>query len=95
MDTGFWLQIPTSDDGIVTVGAEVQFAINGPVLSKTNVQDLNHSLRMIAQTTLTNSLTTKTVASILSDRRFITLHIQVYVDCPFKAINPFSPSCNC
>lgn len=73
-------QIPTSDEGIVTVGAEVQFFIYDPVLSKTNVQDLNHALRMIAQTTLTNSLTTKTVAGIQADRRFITLHVQDVVN---------------
>ncbi|KAK3716245.1 hypothetical protein QZH41_018044 [Actinostola sp. cb2023] len=69
-------EILTKDEGWISVGADVQFHLKDPVLSQTATQDLNHSLRMLAQTSLVNCLSTKTVVQAEADKKFIDLHIQ-------------------
>lgn len=61
----------------MSVGAEVHFCIKDAVLSKTSVQDLNHSLRMLAQTTLVNSVASRKLIEIQHDRKFINKQVQV------------------
>ena len=61
----------------MSVGAEVHFCIKDAVLSKTSVQDLNHSLRMLAQTTLVNSLASRKLIEAQHDRKFINKQVQV------------------
>jgi len=73
-------QIRTSDGGYVSVGAEVQFSIKDAVLSKTAVQDLNHSLRMLAQTSLVHSLGSRKLAEVQHDRKFINLQVQEVIN---------------
>ncbi|KAL9962945.1 hypothetical protein ACROYT_G032103 [Oculina patagonica] len=73
-------QIRTSDGGYVSVGAEVHFSIKDAVLSKTAVQDLNHSLRMLAQTTLVNSLASRKLLEVQHDRKFINKQVQDVVN---------------
>ena len=70
-------KIHTSDGGYASVGAEVQFCIKDTVLSKTSVQDLNHSLRMLAQTTLVSSLASRKLIEVQHDRKFINKQVQV------------------
>lgn len=73
-------QIHTSDGGYASVGAEVQFCIKDAVLSKTSVQDLNHSLRMLAQTTLVSSLASRKLIEVQHDRKFINKQVQDVVN---------------
>lgn len=55
----------------------MHFCIKDPVLSKTAVLDLNHSLRMLAQTTLFHSLSSKKLVEVQNDRKFINKQVQV------------------
>lgn len=61
----------------MSVGAEVHFCIKDAVLSKTSVQDLNHSLRMLAQTSLVNSVASRKLIEVQHDRKFINKQVQV------------------
>ncbi|XP_062246331.1 stomatin-like protein 1 isoform X1 [Platichthys flesus] len=61
-------QVATQDDGLLSVGADIQFRIWNPVLSVVSVQDLNTSTRMTAQNALTQSLAKKTVREIQTQR---------------------------
>lgn len=73
-------QVHTSDGGYASVGAEVQFSIKDAVLSKTAVQDLNHALRMLAQTSLVSSLASRKLVEIQHDRKFINKQVQEVVN---------------
>ncbi|CAH3149286.1 unnamed protein product [Porites lobata] len=72
-------QVRTCDGGYATVGAEVHFSIKDVVLSKTAVQDLNHSLRMLAQTSLVSCLGSRKLTEIQHDRKFINKQVQEVV----------------
>ncbi|XP_035521566.1 stomatin-like protein 1 [Morone saxatilis] len=61
-------QVSTRDDGVLAVGADIQFRIWNPVMSVLSVQDLNASTRMSAQNALTHSLAKKTVREIQTER---------------------------
>ncbi|CAG5957969.1 unnamed protein product [Menidia menidia] len=61
-------QVTTQDDGMLLVGADIQFRIWNPVMSVVSVQDLNASTRMTAQNALTHSLAKKTVRAIQTER---------------------------
>nr|XP_019933978.1 PREDICTED: stomatin-like protein 1 isoform X2 [Paralichthys olivaceus] len=61
-------QVTTQDDGLLSVGADIQFRIWNPVLSVVSVQDLNASTRMTAHNALTHSLGKKTVREIQTER---------------------------
>jgi hypothetical protein len=71
------LQILTKDNAAVLVGASVQFLIKDPVASKGIVQDLNHSMRVLAQTTLVNIMMTLKLIEIQNDKKFTSIHAQV------------------
>ncbi|XP_031723441.1 stomatin-like protein 1 isoform X2 [Anarrhichthys ocellatus] len=64
----FVLKVITLDDGMLSVGADIQFRIWSPVKSVLSVQDLNASTRMTAQKALTYSLAKKTVREIQTGR---------------------------
>ncbi|XP_068595936.1 stomatin-like protein 1 [Brachionichthys hirsutus] len=61
-------QVTTRDDGVLSVGADIQFRIWNPVMSVVSVQDLNASTRMTAQNALTHSLAKKTVREIQAEK---------------------------
>ncbi|KAM3608679.1 uncharacterized protein V6R79_002917 [Siganus canaliculatus] len=61
-------QVTTRDEGVLSVGADIQFRIWNPVMSVVSVQDLNASTRMTAQNALTHSLGKKTVREIQTER---------------------------
>ena len=67
----------TKDQAAVLVGATVQFLITNPVASKGVVQDLNHSMRVLAQTTLVNIMMTQKLIELQNDKKFIGIHAQV------------------
>lgn len=58
----------TLDDGLLAVGADIQFRIWNPVMSVLSVQDLNASTRMTAQKAMTYTLAKKTVREIQTQR---------------------------
>ena len=72
-----FLQLLTADGGGIEVGAEVYFRVKDPVLSVTNVQDLNHSSRVIAQTALARTLASKVLADIDTHKLEICQDLQV------------------
>lgn len=73
----FCLQVHCTDGGGLSVGANVQFKLQDAILSQSAVQDLNHSLRMLAQVTLSRALEGKTAIIIQMDRKIINMHLQV------------------
>ncbi|EDO32231.1 predicted protein [Nematostella vectensis] len=69
-------KVHTKDDGWVMVGADVQFRIRDAVLSQTAIQNLNQSLRSIAQTSLSNCVARRTVPQAQGDRKFINIEVK-------------------
>ena len=67
----------TQEGAALMIGADVQFKVFDPILMRRAVQDLNHALRLLAQTMLVNMLVPKTLAEIQQDKKFINLHMQV------------------
>lgn len=73
------LQILTKDSVTVAVDAVVYFRISDPTMSVTNVEKVDQSTRLLAQTTLRNFLGTKNLSEILTDREEISKAMQVCV----------------
>ena len=73
-------EILTKDSVTVTVDAVVYFKIFDPVMSVNNVSNANISTRLLAATTLRNTLGTRTLQEILQDREIIAHHMQVRLE---------------
>jgi len=73
-------EVLTKDSVTVTVDAVVYFKIFDPVSSVTNVENGNYSTRLLAATTLRNTLGTKTLQEILQDREHIAHMMQGSLD---------------
>src|SRR6218665_3211164 len=71
------LQILSKDSVTVAVDAVVYYRVSNATVSVTNVEDVNRSTRLLAQTTLRNVLGTKNFSEILSDRENISHFMQV------------------
>lgn len=69
-------EILTKDSVTVTVDAVVYFRIYNPVASVNNVTNANYSTRLLAATTLRNTLGTKTLQEVLQDRENIAHNMQ-------------------
>jgi len=63
----------------VAVDAVVYFRISDPTMSVTNVEKVDQSTRLLAQTTLRNFLGTKNLSEILADREEISHTMQVSI----------------
>ncbi|KAJ8002440.1 hypothetical protein DPEC_G00158930 [Dallia pectoralis] len=61
-------QVRTSDGGVVSVGADIQFRIWSPVMSVVSVQDLNASTRLTAHNAMTTTLGEKRLREIQTER---------------------------
>ncbi len=72
----FW-QILTKDSVTVTVDAVVYWRTSNPMISVINVENASRSTQLLAQTTLRNTMGTKTLAEILSEREEISSQMQV------------------
>jgi len=70
-------QILSKDSVTVAVDAVVYYRVSNATVSVTNVEDVNRSTRLLAQTTLRNVLGTKNLSEILSDRENISHFMQV------------------
>merc|ERR1712241_1394643 len=64
-------EILTKDSVTVAVDAVVYFKINNPMAAFCNVSDAPQSTKLLASTTLRNTLGTKTLSEILADREHI------------------------
>jgi len=67
----------SKDSVTVAVDAVVYYRVSNATVSVTNVEDVNRSTRLLAQTTLRNVLGTKNLSEILSDRENISHFMQV------------------
>jgi len=66
------LKVLTCDSGAIELGAEVYFNIEDPVLSVGTVQDLNYSMRTLAQTVLQRMLASMKLGEIEQEKHNIT-----------------------
>ncbi|XP_070549149.1 stomatin-like [Ptychodera flava] len=73
-------EILTKDSVTVSVDAVVYYRVNNAIISVANVENANHSTRLLAQTTLRNVLGTKNLAEILADRENISHQMQSILD---------------
>jgi len=73
-------EILSKDSVTVAVDAVVYFRIYDATMSITNVENANHSTRLLAQTTLRNTLGTKNLTEILSERENISHMMQSSLD---------------
>ncbi|CAF4411681.1 unnamed protein product, partial [Rotaria magnacalcarata] len=64
----------------VSVDAVVYFRVFNPVMSVTNVANAHNSAQLLAATTLRNSLGTKTLHEILTERETIAHLMQTHLD---------------
>ncbi|XP_077999751.1 stomatin-like protein 1 [Glandiceps talaboti] len=74
-------KIFTVDGAVISCGANIHFQINDVIMSVTSVQDLNHATRALAQTALTNLLTTKRYSDIAVEKHSINdfMHVELNV----------------
>ncbi|VDO56441.1 unnamed protein product [Brugia timori] len=70
------MYILTKDSVTVSVDAVIYYRICNATISVANVENVHHSTRLLAQTTLRNMLGTKSLSEILSDRDAIALSMQ-------------------
>merc|ERR1712098_391765 len=73
-------EILTKDSVTVAVDAVVYYKINNPMSAACNVTNASQSTRLLASTTLRNTLGTKTLQEILADREDIAHHILSSLD---------------
>ncbi|CAL1570205.1 unnamed protein product [Knipowitschia caucasica] len=73
-------EILTKDSVTVSVDGVVYFRIHCPISSVANVSNAHSSTRLLAQTTLRNTLGTKNLAELLSDREGISVSMQESLD---------------
>jgi len=73
-------EILTKDSVTVTVDAVVYWRISNPMISVTNVENASRSTQLLAQTTLRNTMGTRTLSEILSDRENISMQMQGVID---------------
>lgn len=71
------LQVLTKDSVTVSVDAVVYYRVNNATISIANVENAHHSTRLLAQTTLRNTMGTRHLHEILSERMTISGGMQV------------------
>lgn len=62
----------------MSVDAVVYYRVSNATISVANVENAHHSTRLLAQTTLRNTLGTRPLHEILSDRDTISSTMQVW-----------------
>lgn len=75
----FLSQFLTKDSVTVSVDGVVYYRVFDPICSVANVTNVDHSTKLLAQTTLRNVLGTKNLSELLSDRDGISSSMQVHV----------------
>lgn len=70
-------KVLTKDSVTVSVDAVVYYRVNNATISIANVENAHHSTRLLAQTTLRNTMGTRPLHEILSERETISTNMQV------------------
>ncbi|CAD1480130.1 unnamed protein product, partial [Heterotrigona itama] len=70
-------KVLTKDSVTVSVDAVVYYRVNNATISITNVENAHHSTKLLAQTTLRNTMGTRPLHEILSERETISGNMQV------------------
>lgn len=73
----FIRQVLTKDSVTVSVDAVVYYRVSNATVSIANVENAHHSTRLLAQTTLRNTMGTRHLHEILSERMTISGTMQV------------------
>ncbi|KAF7992759.1 hypothetical protein HCN44_005103 [Aphidius gifuensis] len=73
-------EVLTKDGVTVAVDAVVYYRIRNATSSITNVEDAHHSTRLLAQTTLRNTIGKYPLHEILSERRYMSGNMQIILD---------------
>jgi len=71
------IQVLTKDSVTVSVDAVVYYRVSNATISIANVENAHHSTRLLAQTTLRNTMGTRQLHEILSERMTISGSMQV------------------
>lgn len=74
-----FLQVLTKDSVTVSVDAVVYYRVSNATVSIANVENAHHSTRLLAQTTLRNTMGTRHLHEILSERQTISGTMQVMI----------------
>jgi erythrocyte band 7 integral membrane protein len=74
------LQILSKDSVTVSVEAAVYYRVSNAVRSVVNAENAQHSTRLLAQTTLRNTLGMRSLSAILSERDSIAHTMQGILD---------------
>lgn len=69
----------TKDSVTVSVDAVVYYRVSNATVSVANVENAHHSTRLLAQTTLRNTMGTRPLHEILSERMTISGSMQVRI----------------
>lgn len=69
----------TKDSVTVSVDAVVYYRVSNATVSIANVENAHHSTRLLAQTTLRNTMGTRHLHEILSERQTISGTMQVMI----------------
>lgn len=72
-------QVLTKDSVTVSVDAVVYYRVSNATVSVANVENAHHSTRLLAQTTLRNTMGTRPLHEILSERMTISGSMQVRI----------------
>ncbi|KAF3430610.1 hypothetical protein E2986_10098 [Frieseomelitta varia] len=75
-----FIHVLTKDSVTVSVDAVVYYRVNNATISITNVENAHHSTKLLAQTTLRNTMGTRPLHEILSERETISGNMQVSLD---------------
>ncbi|XP_031620046.1 band 7 protein AGAP004871 isoform X1 [Contarinia nasturtii] len=73
-------EVLTKDSVTVSVDAVVYYRVSNATVSIANVENAHHSTRLLAQTTLRNTMGTRHLHEILSERQTISGTMQVQLD---------------
>ncbi|XP_023710738.1 band 7 protein AGAP004871 isoform X2 [Cryptotermes secundus] len=73
-------EVLTKDSVTVSVDAVVYYRVSNATVSVANVENAHHSTRLLAQTTLRNTLGMRPLHEILSDRDTISSSMQLTLD---------------
>lgn len=74
------VQVLTKDSVTVSVDAVVYYRVSNATVSIANVENAHHSTRLLAQTTLRNTMGTRHLHEILSERQTISGTMQVMIN---------------
>ncbi|XP_073956424.1 band 7 protein AAEL010189-like [Choristoneura fumiferana] len=73
-------EVLTKDSVTVSVDAVVYYRVHNATISIANVENAHHSTRLLAQTTLRNTMGTRPLHEILSERETISGNMQIALD---------------